>query len=325
VELAGEIHEIPESRGIPLVLLAGIGHQGDPADWIKAGIFGYLTKPVRLDELTEVMAAILNLAEAGDHELKPKKKELPSFTAADSTRRSGTILVVEDYPVNRQVAFMHLTKAGYRVEMAENGKQAVAAAESKTYDMILMDLQMPVMDGIEATRVIRRRESAEGKHTPIIALTAHAVKEFMEECSAAGMDGYITKPLKRKDLLAVIEHWIPAFDPAETPVLDVARAVEEFEGDREFLKRVAGTFIEKVRDQIPIMQRAVREHDTETVRREAHAIKGGAANLTADCVMDLASRLEAEGKAGRLTEAEEILERLEKALYNLKTCIEGIE
>jgi signal transduction histidine kinase/HPt (histidine-containing phosphotransfer) domain-containing protein/AmiR/NasT family two-component response regulator len=273
--------------------------------------------------------------------LKPTAAEVsicdivPHDRPAEPVSGRFRVLLAEDYPVNRQVALRHLGKAGYWVEVAEDGRQAVEKMKSKSFDVILMDVQMPGLDGLEATRLIRQGEVTTGRRTPIIAMTAHAVKEYLEQCVQAGMDDYITKPFKRSELLRIVGKWVgsmkndqelppPVSGPEVNDEFDLPRAVGEFEGDKVFLKEVCGKFVAQVQSQIPVLHEALGRGDTETVRREAHAIKGGAANLTAQGVSDLASELEQKGKAAELDGAEEILGRLEEAFNKLKDDIEKI-
>ena len=329
------------------------------------------------------------------------------------------ILLVEDYPANRQVALHHLYGAGYVVDVAENGLQAVRAVQKKRYDVILMDVQMPIMDGWEATRAIRKLESGvhgsrfngatEGVHgsrfngstveettdggvavgannlspdgvapnathcgatpaptvnreppktvnrdrrTPIIAMTAHAVMGYREKCLAAGMDDYLTKPMRRVELLAMVAKWggtprapkvkteaaqlsVPsgAVQPASTPEsgsgsdpMDYPRAVEEFEGDVELLDEVVRGFLENVGRQIPMMEQALNSGDAQVVTEQAHAIKGGAANLLADELARAAGDLERIGRRGELAEeladCQAAMDRLGEAYRRLSVYVE---
>ncbi len=289
--------------------------------------------------------------------------------------KSIKILLVEDYPTNQEVAMAHLNMAGYHVDLAENGLAALALYRKNHYHLILMDLQMPVMDGNEATREIRKleiqnRQTATGDETsdhqgppgnfhsqsttqrlPIIAMTGHAVEGYREECIAAGMDDYITKPLTRKRFLAMVEKWTgsvgsgdgeisnrqptpqpnPIIPDTSGPVLlsgkhqsekglpmDFERALNEFEENEALLMEILKGFIENVRGQIGVIQQALMSQDADRVRREAHSIKGGAANLRADRLSRIASELEIIGKSGKLQKGSETLGRLEKELFALE-------
>jgi len=292
-------------------------------------------------------------------EVETAPKLVTRHTIAEDYRKDVQILLAEDYPTNQEIALRHLHGAGYQVDLAEDGQRAVEACKRKGYDLILMDIQMPVMDGYEATKAIRDLEkslatahSSKGKdndkwqmtsdgsvptRAPIIAMTAHALKGDREKCLEAGMDDYIAKPLSRKKLLAMVENWVmpkaegeklrdsesAIQDPKsqmdeENDPMDFGRAIEEFEGDKGFLMEVVEGFLDNVRAQIGIIHQAIASGDAEVVRKEAHSIKGGAANLTADELSRIALELENIGKSGLLEGGTEVLERLERELHRLE-------
>jgi two-component system sensor histidine kinase/response regulator len=219
--------------------------------------------------------------------------------------------------------------------MAGNGQEAIEAFESGNQELIFMDIQMPVMDGIEATKIIRDLEKSRGNasRTPIIALTAHAVREYVDACLKAGMDDYLIKPVFRKDLIGKVDQWVDsgtAQGGGELPPpgasalrqvpeepMDFARALEEFEGNRGFLTGLLEKFLENVRAQLDTLREALDRADAEILRREAHAIKGGAANLAAAELSSAAAELEKTAKSGSLGEAPGGLERLERAYRRL--------
>jgi signal transduction histidine kinase/CheY-like chemotaxis protein/HPt (histidine-containing phosphotransfer) domain-containing protein len=257
----------------------------------------------------------------------------------------GRILLVEDYPTNQQVALRHLRNIGYIVDLAENGQVAVEAFRNKPYSLILMDIQMPIMDGIQATKIIRRIEAdtynlRDGGHTEIygkvsiVAMTAHATKGDKEKCLQAGMDDYIAKPLRRKELLNIVEKWIksalntnPSRHTAqmmdgvmeEGAPMDFEQACREFDGDRDFLKEVLTGFFDIAETQIDTIHQAISNGNTEKVWQEAHSIKGGAANLTAEILSRTASDLETMGKSEDLKGCSEALGRLRIEYDRLKT------
>ena len=251
------------------------------------------------------------------------------------SRQGRRILLADDYAVNREVARRHLEAGGHCVSLACNGQEAIEAFESGDYDLIFMDIQMPVMDGIEAAKRIRDLEKGSGSASriPILALTAHAVKEYIDACLHAGMDDYLIKPVFRKDLLDKVDRWIDsgsatadgattspgasAAHRATAEPMDFARALEEFEGNREFLTGLLERFLENVRAQLGTLREALDRADAEILRREAHAIKGGAANLAAAELSSAAAELEKTAKSGSLGEAPRGLERLETAYRRL--------
>ena len=223
-----------------------------------------------------------------------------------SSSRTGRILVAEDHPVNQRLARKILEAAGHRVAVAPNGAEAVAACGAADFDLVLMDVQMPVMDGLEATRRIREAQGRTGK-IPILGLTANADTETLTACRQAGMDDVVSKPFGRQTLLALIARWIdagtgsvpapegPGVDPAgpadDRQPLDFERAVSEF-GSVPLVERLACEYADLLQSQMARIDQALDRGDLDQVRREAHAIKGSAGNLGADPLADTARRVE---------------------------------
>ena len=327
-----------------------------------------------------------------DDTARLKRDEEDDARARQTAHQSklSKILLVEDYPTNQEVAMSHLRSAGYEVDLAENGLRALELFKQNQYQLILMDVQMPVMDGYEATREIRKLESQRSQiepvHTtpnlgqplysntpeppstihhrssihgiPIIAMTGYAVEGYSKECMEAGMDDYLTKPLTRKHFLATVDKWIGTTADSEVltsshacsrqvgseisyqsgslqsskgyqidiihplsedaPPMDFERALKEFEGDKALLMEVLKGFIANVRGQIEIIRQALKTQDAERIRREAHSIKGGAANLRADELSRIAFDLEQLGKSGGLERGTETLRKLQKELSELE-------
>jgi len=342
-DLAIKIRMLKTLEDVKIIVLTSAAKIGQAKECKEIGIQGYLTKPVRHDELHKAIVSVLEPTGKEDH---TEPKLVTRHTIAEDFRKEIRVLLVEDYPTNQHVAIRHLSKAGYQVDLAENGKQAVDAYKRKQYDLILMDIQMPEMDGHEATEAIRNIESKVGQvggteatRVPIIAMTAHALKGYRKKCLESGMDDYITKPLRKTDILKMVDKWClskavsmekkvqsePSNDTISKDVpLDFERALEEFGNDREFLIEVLEGFRENVRDQIINIRQAISENDAEIVRREAHAIKGGAANLTADNLSATANELENMGMTGSLTGSANVLESLEKDFYRLENFVENL-
>jgi CheY-like chemotaxis protein len=204
-DLIAKIRERPDLRTATIMMLTSAGHRGD-ADRCKAlGVAAYLLKPIRQSELREAIARVLG-AQAQSGAI-PLVTRYSLHDARDSSEVLN-ILVTEDNPVNQRLATRLLEKRGHRVTVACNGRKAVEALEAGAFDLVFMDVQMPEMDGLEATAAIRRKEAATGKHQPIIALTAHAMKRDQERCIAAGMDGYLTKPIRPQELDVVLERYL---------------------------------------------------------------------------------------------------------------------
>ncbi len=344
-EMAKRIRTLSALNLVPIILLTPFGLKGDAQLCKEAGIDGYLsgmTKPDDLLKAIELVFEKLKMDQGGD-----KRPLVTRHTVSEERRRKHRILLVEDYPTNQQVALRHLQRAGYEVDLSENGRDAIEGFKLKHYDLILMDMQMPVMDGYEATRVIRAwgkknnnglKSSALSHRTPIIAMTANAMKGDRELCLEAGTDDYTPKPLRRKELLKMIQKWLknagqkepvpsdpgheaksqPSKGSPENAPMDYERAVDEFEGDEEFLIEVLGGFLDNVRDQVVTIRQAISDGEAETVRKEAHSIKGGAANLTAQGLSGIAFELEQIGQSERLEMGPKILQRLEEEFTRLE-------
>ena len=201
--VAEEIKKDPELAGATLLMLTSAGQQGDGARCRALGIAAYLMKPISQAELLEAILAVLGMPSDG-----PDRRQVVTRHSLRESRRKLRILLAEDNKVNQLVAARLLEKRGHTVVIAGNGREALAALDepgSGGFDLILMDVQMPDMDGFEATGIIRAREKSSGTHLPIIAMTAHAMKGDEERCLAAGMDGYVSKPIQVEQLFATID------------------------------------------------------------------------------------------------------------------------
>ena len=208
-ELGSRINADPELNVTRLVLLTSAGQHGDGTRFAKIGFAGYLIKPVSQGDLLDCLMVVLGASTEGWHSRTNPLVTQHELQSLRARSRSGRLLLAEDQPINQKVAVHTLEKLGYSVDVVENGREAVRAWATGRYALILMDCQMPELDGYEATREIRQRETG-GARIPIVALTAHAMKGADLECKAAGMDDYITKPLDRERLRACLERLIPA-------------------------------------------------------------------------------------------------------------------
>ena len=199
-EIALEIIENPEWASPMIMMISSVGMRGDAEKCRKLGIAAYLTKPIKKSELFDAILTVLDIDRAG-----PGEKDLVTKHSIRENRTRLRILLAEDNVVNQRLAVKVLTKRGYHVVVAANGKEAVAEFEKEPFDVILMDVQMPEMDGFEATAVIREKEKEKGGHIPIIAMTAHAMKGDRERCLEAGMDEYVSKPIRPQVVVDAIE------------------------------------------------------------------------------------------------------------------------
>ena len=351
-ELIRKIKKIEAVKDIPIIVLTSVGQLGDGKKCRDMGISGYLSKPVRRDELHQTILSVLGSFPQSPEDTIPNL--ITKHVLAESNRKHGKILLVEDYPTNQQVAMRYLRGAGYHVDLAENGKQGLEAFNRCAYDIILMDMQMPVMNGYEATAIIREHElkgaaKMNAARVPIVAMTANAMSGDREKCMAAGTDDYIAKPVTKKALLSMVDKWVPSSPgdndagqtqrsedtlaasggrgepeesgnekPSVDAPMDYEKALAEYEGDREFLMTVLNGFLERAKTQIQTLRQALKNGDAETVREEAHAIKGGSGILRANALSGAALELETLGRSGALEGGLEVCERMERELRLLE-------
>jgi len=262
---------------------------------------------------------------------------------ARQKRLTGRVLVAEDYPTNQEVAKSNLESAGYTVEFADTGRQAVEACRDRFFDLILMDVQMPEMDGYEATRRIRAAGGRCAK-VPIVGMTAHASSGAKSACRKAGMNDVITKPFRRGPFLETVAKWLArsrddweiATDFASasedvdqnTPTtcgdpMDYDQALENFGGKRAILDKVIRRFVDTVQTQMCLLRKALDNNDCKTLRDEAHSIRGGAATLAAMPVAEVAKRLETLAEAGEMEEAQAAITEFEEEFDRLTRFISG--
>jgi CheY-like chemotaxis protein/HPt (histidine-containing phosphotransfer) domain-containing protein len=228
-----------------------------------------------------------------------------------------------------------LQKAGYSINIVGTGKQAVQAVFESAYHLVFMDVQMPEMDGLEATRRIRAQE-IDGRHTPIVAMTAHAMVGDRERCLEAGMDDYLSKPLEPAEVFAALERWLPAIEsdegaqavlPVETDVtpnlsgdpVDVVQVMPRFGGDRSFFLTMLGEFVVDFEERLRLLQTAIEQRQLDELARQAHNLKGAASNFNAEPLTTYARQLESEARAGEWEHAAVSLAQIEVEFPRLRT------
>ena len=331
--LTTAIRDNDQLKDTAIILLTGLGTIGDGEKCRRLGVDGYLHKPVKIEELHETIKLVAGIEKS---DIEKTRDLVTRHTLIEKRKSHGRILLVEDYPTNQQLALRHLNQAGFKVDLAENGDQAVTAVKHREYRLVLMDMQMPVMDGYEATRAIRQWESSRAgdnmttRHIPIVAMTAHAMAGDKERCLAAGVDDYLSKPLKKTDLLTMVDKWLNArtmpnvekapvmrLEPLKNQAVPMKfdQAVTEFDNDSDFLLDVLSGFLDNVNAKIPVMRTALKEGDATVVAAESHAIKGGAANLTAEDLSLSAAALETMARSKDLSAGAKALDHLENE-YN---------
>jgi signal transduction histidine kinase/CheY-like chemotaxis protein/HPt (histidine-containing phosphotransfer) domain-containing protein len=327
-EVAQELKDSPELTNTTIMMLTSSGQRGEAARCREMGVAAYLTKPITQSSLFD---AIVNVLKSPSAPTNTTAKLVTRDTLRES-KRSLRILLAEDSPVNQIFAVTLLQKHGHSVQVVENGKEALAALEAACFDVILMDVQMPEMDGFEATAAIRDHESRTGAHIPIIALTAHAMKGDRERCLDAGMDGYVSKPIRAEELLQAIDELAPAARLAPRSsdddnmididrVLDRRAVLSQFGGDLELLQRVVALFLEDGRALMCSIRDSIAGRDSYALEHAAHRLKGSVANFFASAAVDAALRLEVIGHARDFAGAILALTILEREMQELEPAL----
>jgi PAS domain S-box-containing protein len=300
-QLLEEVLRHPVLGALPVIVVAQSAARGDGERASALGAAGYFGAPVADADLLETVRLVA-AARRADEELAMVTRHW-----LREQRRRLTVLLADDSPTNRQLAARLLELRGHFVVAVEDGAEALLAVERDHFDVVLMDVQMPVMDGFEATRAIRARERETGTRLPIIALTAHAMERDRERCLAAGMDEYLSKPFRADELYTIIDSVVPTPGGAITtrPTLavsveggglDEARALESVGGNAELLAEIAGLFLEEYAEQSAIIEVSLEAGDMDTARKAAHRVKGSLGSLGSDDGFEAAKALEFSAK-----------------------------
>ncbi|MGO8791375.1 MAG: response regulator [Terriglobia bacterium] len=322
--LAEQIKRDSELAKTQITMITSGGQRGDAARCRELGISGYLTKPVRQVDLLEAIVNVLGSGERAEENVSVVTRH-----SLREKRRGLAILLAEDNIVNQHLAVHLLENRGHHVTVANNGREALELAAKRPFDLALVDVQMPEMDGLQLTSAIREKERDSQTHLPIIAMTAYAMKGDRERCLAAGMDAYVAKPINASQLFETIEGvWsaeLKLHPAAESgvgqEVLDEATLLSRFEGEPELLKDVVRLFLEDCPKLFDDIRGAVERSDAPGIERAAHKLKGSVANFAAPTVYDAALRLEVMGRDGNLEQAAAALGQLESALEELKPVL----
>ncbi len=315
IELGRRICAELGSRRPALLLLSSIpGNEAAEAALLAScGFTAWLPKPVRRSRLLETLLQVSGLT----HKFIPGqvRRQTGRRRISKAAAAAYKLLLVEDNAVNQRVAALMLEDAGYRCDIVANGRDAVKLYQTTRYDLILMDCQMPEMDGYEATAAIRAIENGE-RHIPIVALTAHAMQGDREKCLAAGMDDYMQKPMRREELVAALERWLEAkgagsanstgseeFASQDHPVLDLERLRLTSGGDEGVQREIIALFMEDTRLRVAELAEASQRGETAALHREAHTIKGASATIGALRMQATAAVVEAAAAQGDLEAA----------------------
>lgn len=330
-----------------LVMLTSLAHPADPALRREAGVAAYLTKPVKQSQLFDCLASVMAQATGeapepvghAEQRSGPPFSNLSQLSHAASSHKPFRILVAEDKLMNQKVALYQLEKLGYTADAVGNGREALEALEKTEYDIVLMDCQMPEIDGYEATAEIRRREGST-KHTKIIAMTAHVLEGDREKCLAAGMDDYISKPVKLEALKTVLGRWTanptrPEAVGSNTPrartsveeimdsiMLANLRAIQK-EGRLNVVSELLDLFLRDALPTLATLREALAEGNMQALEHAAHGLKGSCAILGLQQMAALSAELEEEGRSGLVQRAGAVLTQLEDELERVRQALES--
>nr|WP_320017425.1 response regulator [uncultured Desulfobacter sp.] len=335
--LVREIRSRMPEKSVGIFTMPAIGKQIASNDMEQAGINGQVPKPVKRKSLYDSIMGFLGF------ELEPESRHEPRKSVSRSPDQQPlNVLVAEDNWINQTLAISLLKKMGHRVTLATNGKEAVDLFEQDRFDLVLMDLQMPVMDGFEATRIIRQRMgktspsigSGSVESIPVIAMTAHTMKGDRERCIRAGMTEYISKPIEPGKLTRVIARLSPKSEPGDrrssvsgegpkdsggdsTGILELKKALELVSGDQSVFREISGYFVENAPKYLVPVKEALASGDADALERTAHALKGSLSNFCAKPAVDAAFMLEQAGRNKELDAAQNHLPVLEKCIDQL--------
>ena len=322
-ELAAQIRKSPR-LGVQAVIVLGSGLRRD-ADRLDSGVLSCVTKPVKQSELLDAVRSAFGISSRSGARRAPAESE-----AAQKIKPALEILLVEDNPVNRRLAQHVLEKEGYRVVAADNGAAALKTLERKHFDLVLMDVQMPRMDGIETTAAIRNREKVTGGYIPIVALTAHAMVGDRERCLKAGMDDYLIKPIQPAMLLEAIERLHLACSErsklaqAKKIVLDRATLLDRVDGDMQLLGEITKLFLQECEPLMASAREAMKTGNAGRFAYDIHTLRGMFRNLSAAAAQEAAGKLEELDLVKNLEKVQAAYALLEQEAQALKAELGGM-
>jgi PAS domain S-box-containing protein len=329
-DLSASVHKDPRLRGVTIILLTFAGRREDQSRAKSAGAAAAVTKPVKQSELWDAIVTALHVP------VRQKVRPSAARSMARGNHRRLRVLVAEDNPVNQELVLHLLERRGHSAIVAENGKQAIAALEKHKFDLVVMDIQMPEMGGIEATEEIRRKEKSNGGHIPIFAMTAHAMPGDRERCLAAGMDGYVPKPIDPKLFTQIIETGAlpssatavggdakPADQMKTDGAIDAEKLLARFDGNRKLLRSLIGTFQHDCPKMMAKIQGGLSARDPRALAEAAHALKGSVGNFGPSSAFETAREIEKTGREGKLDGAWELYATLQDDLARLLPALQS--
>jgi PAS domain S-box-containing protein len=320
--LMSEIRKRQELSGLRLIVLSSAGHRGEASRSRELGVSAYLTKPAKQSELLENILLALGVGPTEESTGAPTSSKEPTIPPLE-------VLLADDNPVNQRLVIHLLQKRGHTVTVAGDGRQAVEHYKKQAFDIVLMDVQMPEMDGYEATGAIRALEAERGTHTPILAMTARAMKGDRDKCLSAGMDGYLSKPIQPRELFEHIAAFLEASNAAPPPPppappevsFDLDRALQQVDGDLKVLRELVELFIDSSVRQMDGLRASLSRGEWPEVQQLAHAIKGSVGVFAADRAFAAATHLEVAALDTDTARSEVAYTELESAVDQLRPAL----
>ncbi len=342
VTTLAEIKQNELAGSAKVIILTSMGQRGDATKLVELGCAGYLVKPVKKNQLLDMLLAVMG--QRATDERHQQAQLVTRHTLSEHRRKMARLLLAEDNAINQKLAVNLLQKGGYSVDVVDNGRMALDAMLKNTYTLVLMDVQMPEMDGFEATRFYRVHEGKITNHTPIIAMTAHAMKGDRERCLAAGMDDYLSKPLEPKEFFSTIETWLNrclpttgALPPLEapktteqTPVdesnksLNISEALPRFGDDVNFFMEMLNEFVNSLPERITQIEEAFTRGDLTQMSRLGHNLKGASSNFSAEAIRSLAYEVELKGRSEDAQGIPALIERLKLEMHNIQVTVDEL-
>jgi signal transduction histidine kinase/DNA-binding response OmpR family regulator/HPt (histidine-containing phosphotransfer) domain-containing protein len=327
--LGSRIKGDPELASTQLIMITSLGQRGDGRRLEEIGFTGYLVKPIRQTQLRDMLCLALGRKKDG----AVQQSLLTRHTIAES--RGKRVLVAEDNATNQFLAVKMLEKLGCRADVAADGREAISALRDVPYDLVLMDCQMPEMDGFEATRAIRRGEAGPTRTgIPIIAMTARAMQGDRETCLQAGMNDYISKPVDFPVLAETLARWLAGItteeskataavtpEKSEAPVFDRAGFCNRLMGREDLMTKVLAIFVKDTPRLIDTLKEQVTSGNVENAWKQAHAIKGAAANIGGEALRAIAFEMEKAGRSGDIDRIRVMMPSLESGFEQLKQVV----
>ena len=330
-ELAKMVKSDQMLAGVPLIIMTSMSTRGDARRFVESGFSAYLLKPVKQSDLYDCLSTVLGLPHKQDGHVE-EQKIITRHTLRDD-RKKARILLAEDNVTNQQVALELLKRLGYGADVVSNGEEALQALKSVPYELVMMDVQMPVMDGFAATAEVRSgKHDGINKNTVVIALTAHAFSGYREKCIEAGMNDYLTKPIMLVDLSKMLEKWLnvtvdkvsnASAPEAGNETFDYAELLTQFELNDTVVKRIVNIFIDETINETLAIRQCVESNDFADLAERAHRLKGASANVRALKLNSIVCKIQNALKDNNVPVIGDLVEELELEFTSFRKVCEA--